>query len=495
MYAAPSRRRAETHPDARESREGGVAVDDRVKVAPPIPPDSEHDSGGPTDGRRRRPWLKLIVNVAAVVALLMTGAILLQDDGPADAGVTAGTRLTRTSKLVVTKDGTVIEGRDVRGPIYIKADNVTIRDSRVQYGGDFLIRIYPGFKGALIEDVDIVCPKTTKGSAVAFGRYIARRVDVTRCKNAFLTTGGNVQVSDSLWNGKDVEISLGSQWSAQPLPTTTLPPVAPPPSESPTTTARPAPTTTVAASAPPPPAPSSGDTPDESNTGVASSVQLTPSGSMTITEPGKVVQNLRITGTVTVEADNVTIRNTLIENTGTYPIRATNGNKNLVVEDVEINGNGQGNVAVYGGNYTLRRVDIHGTLDGPRIEGDNVLIEDSYIHHLHRVDGGHHDTIQIRQGSHVKIRGNNLQAYNPDTNDPMNAAIQIGSMNGPSEDVIVENNLMNGGNYTIGAGGASATYTFRNNVFGPNFRYGILNGGDVATFVGNVMQTTGAPVS
>jgi hypothetical protein len=218
---------------------------------------------------------------------------------------------------------------------------------------------------------------------------------------------------------------------------------------------------------------------------------------MTVTQDGTVLDGLHITGTVTIEADDVTIRNTLIDNTAEYPIRSTAGGKNLVVEDTEIDGNGQGNVAVYGGEYTLRRLNIHDTLDGPRIEGNNVSIEDSYVHHLHRIPDGHHDTLQIRRGIGVRITGNNFQPFNPDTNDPMNAAIQIGSLNGPTGDVVVEGNLMNGGNYTVNAGKAGGnSFIFRNNVFGDDARYGIYAAGPgVQWDASNILQSTGQSVS
>ena len=183
-----------------------------------------------------------------------------------------------------------------------------------------------------------------------------------------------------------------------------------------------------------------------------------------------------------------------IENTDTYPIRATEAS-NLLVEDTEIDGNGEGNVAVYGGSYTLRRVDIHDTLDGPRIEGDNVLIENSFIHDLHRVPEGHHDIIQIRNGNNIQIRNNTLTAYNARTNDPMNAAIQIGGLNGPLSGLVVENNYMDGGNYTVNAAkNGSSLAIFRNNTLGDNARYGPLSSGGALRWEANVFAN-GAPAT
>ncbi len=218
--------------------------------------------------------------------------------------------------------------------------------------------------------------------------------------------------------------------------------------------------------------------PDENTTGVPDGVDLEPSGSITVTKDNTVIDAVHVEGTIKVEAHNVTIKRSKITSTGKYAIHVEPGYKNLVVEDTEIDGNGTSKIAILFREYTLRRVNIHNFFDGIRIEGDNVLIEDSYVHHLYRVEGGHHDTIQMRQGSNVVIRNNNLQPYNPDTDDPMNAAIQFGSLLGPIDDVLVEGNLMNGGNVTVNAGKlGGGSVVFRDNRFGRDYRYGVLSRG------------------
>ena len=217
------------------------------------------------------------------------------------------------------------------------------------------------------------------------------------------------------------------------------------------------------------------------NTGVPTGVALRASAGLTITRAGTVIDGLHIRGRVVVKADNVTIRRTIIDSTAIYPVQQDSSNRGLVVEDSEIDGNGKASVAILKGNYTLRRVDIHSVKDGPRIEGDNVLIEDSWIHDLTRVKGGHHDTIQIRKGINIILRGNSLTANK--SGDPMNAAIQIGSALGtvPISGLLVEDNFLDGGNYTINGGSSWVTKaTYRNNRFGRNYRYGVktnLGGG------------------
>jgi hypothetical protein len=237
--------------------------------------------------------------------------------------------------------------------------------------------------------------------------------------------------------------------------------------------------------------------PGASNTGVPAGVTLKASGALTITKAGTVIDGLAINGAVSVKADNVTIRRSRINSTATYPVQIDSGNKGLVIEDTEIDGNGNASVAVLKGNYTLRRVNIHDVKDGPRIEGDNVVIEDSWIHDLTRVEGGHHDTIQIRKGVGIAIRRNTLTPVKGA--DPMNAAIQIGSALGtvPVSKLVVEGNFMDGGNYTINGGSSWVTDgVYRNNRFGRHFRYGISTnlGAGSRWDSSNVWDDTSTPV-
>lgn len=457
--------------------------------------------------------LAALVAVAGVAALApaspvaLTGSSSPSSAGAAvdtAAGLPEGTELRPTGKLVVTEDGAVVDGMDVRGAIWVQADGVRITNSRVVSGSYHTVRIFDGADGTVIEDSDVGCTDDALngGKGVVFGNYTARRIEIVGCGTPFVTASGDVRVSDAVWNGRPVDdIAIGSP-AAPPggsTPTTTVP--APPTTEPPPASTLPPATTVPPTTTPPPPTTvppvttPTGGFPNASTTGPRAGVTLRPSGSINVTQDGAVIQNLHVTGTVTIDADDVTIRNTLIDNTGTYPIRITSG-RNLVVEDTEIDGNGSASVAILPGGYTLRRVDIHDVRDGPRIEGDDVLIEDSYIHHLHRIEGGHHDAIQIRNGVGVVIRRNNLQAYNPATGDPMNAAIQIGSLNGPLRGLVVDGNLMNGGNYTINAGKSSPDPSYwRNNRFGRNFRYGVVTGGPgVVWETTNVYDDNGQPV-
>ena len=350
-------------------------------------------------------------------------------------------------RLTITKDGTVVDGARVRGSISVKADNVTIKNSTVKFGGYHSIRIFPGAEGTRILRTKITC-KASRTNGIVFGGYLAKRVKVRGCRKAFMSSKRNpAVVLRSKVDGKPFEIK--------------------PPDDTPTPT--------------PTPTPSTGR-PDASNTGVPAGVQLRPSGGMTITQDGTVVNGLHVQGSITIEADNVTIRNSLIQtDTDGYPIHVDGGATGALIEDVEIDnmgGTGIGVLFSTGSSGTIRRADIHSAEDGVRIQGDNVSLEYSYIHDLQRQPGGHHDSVQIRSGDNITLLGNTLLPFVRSTGDPMNAALQIGSLLGDDQvsDLRVIGNYMNGGNYTIngGGGGIVDSAVYSGNRFGRDFRYGVV---------------------
>lgn len=243
--------------------------------------------------------------------------------------------------------------------------------------------------------------------------------------------------------------------------------------------------------------------PSAETTGVPVGTALTSSGSITVTRDGTVLDALDVTGTIEVNASNVTIRRTRITNTGTYPIRMGSGFVNLVVEDTEIDGRSRGGAAVVHANYTLRRVNIHHVTEGPRLSGNNV-VEDSYIHHLVRCpetsfsQGCHVDALQSTGGTNITVRGNNIQAYNPDTKDPLNAVFMFGEEQKPLRGCLVEDNVLNGGMVSVNGGGGGtrgAHCTFRGNKVGRDFRYAATKylGPNVSWDASNVWFDTGQP--
>jgi hypothetical protein len=233
--------------------------------------------------------------------------------------------------------------------------------------------------------------------------------------------------------------------------------------------------------------------PGPTNTGVPKGTKLTPSGSITVKQDGQIVEGLDIAGTITVLANDVTIRKVHIKTGDYYPIRYfDNDNTGLVVEDSEIEGT-SGNVtsSVAFAHYTARRLNIHGGADGLKADED-VLIEGCWIHDLSNGDGEHNDGVQSTGGKGVTIRGNSISGAS-------NACVQTGDEHAPTEDLTVECNWLSGGGYTLNIRGVGATRPrgtrIVNNRFARDYGYGPWTLDDPAPVVtGNVYDDTGAPI-
>jgi len=193
----------------------------------------------------------------------------------------------------------------------------------------------------------------------------------------------------------------------------------------------------------------------------------------TITQDGATYENFTMTGTLDIDANNVTLRNfsfnasgvgssDVIHNTGT----------NLVIEYAYINGGGSDCGQIFNSNgWTVRYSEFENCDDIVKISDDNgvlgpVLVEDSY---WHNVPGGHGDTIQIWPGtsSDITFRRNHLEGGNT-------SIVIDWDVNAPARLLFEENWLHGGGAsyviYCSGSGGGDRIY--RNNLFDRNFLYG-----------------------
>jgi hypothetical protein len=232
--------------------------------------------------------------------------------------------------------------------------------------------------------------------------------------------------------------------------------------------------------------------PGAGNTGVPAGVTLTASGPLTVTRDGTVVDRRDIKGCLKIEASNVTVRRSRIRCTGDLPVRIGDGARDVVLEDVEIDGMGSSATTAIGyDNYTLRRADVHDVGDGPRM-ADNTVVEDSWIHDLVIGGGSHNDGIQSTGGTHIRILHNRIEHPHEQT-----SCILIGADLGPIHDVLIQGNLLNGGNYTVYAGGDEGYSDIRivGNRFGRDMVYGTHSLQANIVFSGNVWHDTGKPVN
>jgi len=191
--------------------------------------------------------------------------------------------------------------------------------------------------------------------------------------------------------------------------------------------------------------------PGKRNTGVPAGTRLRPSGSLVVRRDGAVIKNLDVTGSIRIEADDVTITRVRVRRPGGQAITVSSDTRGAVIKDVELDGRGNSDssAAIGDSNYKLVRVHIHHFGEGPRANGD-VVIRDSYIHaFLDFIDqGAHQDVVQSTGGHRLIVRHNKL-IMNVDGG---NAVLMLGTSYGSN--VLFEHNLVAGGGYAMYGGGS-----------------------------------------
>ena len=259
----------------------------------------------------------------------------------------------------------------------------------------------------------------------------------------------------------------------------------------------------------PPPRPGSppptGGLPDASNTGVPPGTVLTPSGGMTISTAGAVVDAREVNGSITVNAPNVTIRRSRIVSNDFMAVRSNS--TGLVVEDSEIldgPDTGQNNChnGIGFGGFTVRRTEITGCENAADVGEDNVVFADNYVHDLDTEgpshvwgNSPHTDGIQ-GNGSTVTISHNWID---PSPGDDGNAGIFAP---GGSNNYVIEGNYIDGRgtNYAIYApreAGRVGNKINRNLMLRARYGYTacVRLGVTVTEFNGNRDAGTDAPIA
>jgi hypothetical protein len=278
--------------------------------------------------------------------------------------------------------------------------------------------------------------------------------------------------------------------TATPKPTATPTATATPkPTATPTPTATPKPTPTPTTAPPvakenwvPPAVKPATARPGPTNTGVPAGKKLTVwDGDLVIDTPGAHIDGLEIRGLVSVHAPNVRITNSKIVGGATMPawdralIQVSSVEDSVTVEDTEmyaatpsyrIRG-------VIGKNFTLTRVNMHDVIDQMVITGDNVTVQDSWLHsNLYYLKDpnynntpSHDDNAQISIGKNIKFLRNTMQGTH-------NASIMITQDRGHVSDIVVQGNFIDNGACSINiaekAYGPIERMTIKDNVFGGN---------------------------
>jgi len=274
--------------------------------------------------------------------------------------------------------------------------------------------------------------------------------------------------------------TASSRPSASPTPTVRAT-ATPKATASPTPTVRPSATPTARPSSSPTPSPtptSSSDVPGPYNTGVPSGTTLkTHSGDLTITKDGTVVDALHVKGFVRVSAKDVVIKRTKISGrsiSSSLGLVMVMPGGSVTIQDSEIYAAERSPHvrAIIGSDFTLNRVNMHDVVDQLMITGDNVTVQDSWLHsniyyEQDPTNGGkptHDDNIQISIGSNIKILNNRMESTK-------NAAIMVTQDRGPVTNLQISGNRIGHGACSVNLAeksvGPLKNVTLRDNTFVP----------------------------
>jgi hypothetical protein len=216
--------------------------------------------------------------------------------------------------------------------------------------------------------------------------------------------------------------------------------------------------------------------PDATNTGVPAGTTLTPSGSITVSTPGQVIDGKDVTGTIVVNASNVTIENTRVtQNTtcgtssacGNYAIGVAAGASNLTIKNVETRtASGQTceqDVRSGGSNLTIENSYLH-ACDGNLYAVAPATLKDSYALAKIDIPSDHIENIYM---SDTTVTVDHSTLFNPVSQ----TAVIFGNVNGGqggtcANHITATNSFLVGGGYTVygcahgtGAGSSSVSIT------------------------------------
>lgn len=238
--------------------------------------------------------------------------------------------------------------------------------------------------------------------------------------------------------------------------------------------------------------------PGLTNTGYPANQAFTNTNGRTITADNTVIDGEKITGRLTINAKNVAIRNSwIISNSasGSSGNSGTNGTgvikilkgASATIDRVTIDGGNNTHACIWheGASMVVRYVNCSRVNDGifswtsmsTPGQGDNFTIEESYIHTLTEATGnGHIDGYQTEGAINGTIRHNTIAI-----DRGQNAAISIWNSYKSSDNILVENNLLAGGGFTVyaedyspseqspGGGYTVTNIRFENNKFSNRF--------------------------
>jgi len=221
-----------------------------------------------------------------------------------------------------------------------------------------------------------------------------------------------------------------------------------------------------------------------------------------------IVENVDIDGTLKIETSNVIVRNFRVTSGALYPIQTNyDGVSNIVIEDGEVIGGLTGTSApiIVKDGVTLRRLRLHESRgDGVKVQGSDFLMEKCWVYNLGARDRAHADGVQGtvnsgRWANHI-YRGNFFDMAVDKIVPPYksNATIFLHIKNPETgtgiDGILIENNWLIGGNFSLPISEGMTNVVVRNNKFGrreKEIRFGNIRIDSPATIYGNHYQDNG----
>ncbi len=195
----------------------------------------------------------------------------------------------------------------------------------------------------------------------------------------------------------------------------------------------------------------------------------------------------------------MTIKNTRVTGSAFGMIWVKPGVTGVNVTDVDIDGlgtAGSGNSMGVIGPANVTRADIRGVENGIT-PGSNTVHRDNYIHGLGAPGSPHYDGFQLDGGlSNIRIEHNTVDMRE----HGQTAAVMIDNYFGPISNVVVNDNVLQGGGYTVYSdgqfnGGAITGVSFTNNRLTRGYWGYASIVRNTPTWSGNTVYSTGSPVT
>lgn len=267
-----------------------------------------------------------------------------------------------------------------------------------------------------------------------------------------------MQSASTAWANRTVTLNVSA---FAPTVTPTAPPTTTPPTTTPTTQPTTPPTTTPPTTDPTTTPPTGGGFPDASTTGPTGALTVL-TGAQQYRTAGQVVENVELrTDDIYVAANNVVFRNCRIVYTGALDagftiVNIATGVTGTRFEHCEIDGQSKIARAIKGiDGVTVVACNIHHTGNAVEV-ADKVSVTDSYLHDIFTPAGldWHADGIQTGETvSDILVQHNTILLTGAETG----AINIIGAASDTMTNVLVDNNLMAGGGYTVYLGAGHMT--------------------------------------